>query len=129
MVGEISPIDFRELRKWLNQEFGGEETTLAGIRNPIRRLAVAGAMTNDLMSQAALLQADAYLTGQWRKDAYPMALTHGLALFATGHYRCEMWGLRALGQVLHQRWENLKVFIYDQQFPEKNAQMGATSVW
>jgi len=127
MVGEIAPIGFHQLRDQLNQEFGGEETALAGIRNPIKRLAVAGAMTNDLINQAALLHADAYLTGQWRKDAYQTVLTHGLVLFTTGHYRCEMWGLSALGQVLHQRWENLKVFIYDQEPPEKNIQIGANS--
>lgn len=127
MVGECAPVGFDQLINRLNQEFGGEEMALAGIRNPIKRLAVAGAMTNDLIKQAALLQADAYLTGQWRKSAYQTVLTHGLALFATGHYRCERWGLKALGRVLHQRWENLGVFIYNQESPAKNGPLGAFS--
>jgi putative NIF3 family GTP cyclohydrolase 1 type 2 len=127
MVGDLFPVGFNQLRSQLVQEFNGEETTLAGIKNPIKRLAVAGAMTSDLVNQAAQLQADAYLTGQWRKDAYPAILSHGLALFATGHHRCEMWGLKALGQVLQQQWGSLKVFVYDKEFPEKNAQIGAFS--
>ena len=127
MVGDLSPIGFHQFRSQLGQEFNGEETALAGIKNPVKRIAVVGAMTNDLVNEAAQLQADVYLTGQWRKDVYPAILSHGLAVFATGHQRCEMWGLKALGQVLQQQWGNLKIFVYDKDSPKENVPTGSFS--
>jgi putative NIF3 family GTP cyclohydrolase 1 type 2 len=123
MIGNIVSTDFYTLRNWLQQEFRGEEKSFPGAQYSVRRVAIVGALNSNLIQQAIDQQADTYITGQWRPDVS----TAGLAFFATGHQRCEMWGLRALSEVLQQQWPGLKVVVYENQQPEKNPRMNAFS--
>ncbi len=91
--------------------FEGLEATVDGDRAAIARVAVVGAMTDALVREAAGRGADLYVTGQLRMPAGAAVTETGLAVVAVGHGRSEVWGLRALGEALRERWPGLRVVL------------------
>lgn len=97
MVGALAdPASWPALRERLSDDFGGLEVTADNGTGRIERLAVVGAMTAELVQDAADAGAGAYVTGQFREAARTAAEGRGVAVAAVGHRRSEMWGLRRL---------------------------------
>ncbi len=117
MIADLPAIDFNEFRTQIGSEFGGEEHAFTGKKARVQRIAIAGAMTEELVRQAIERRADVYVTGQLRKEGQTVALHSGLALIGVGHQRGEQWGLRTLATILRSRWEKLKVFVYTDPIP------------
>ena len=90
--------------------FGGwDEALNVDSDRPVRRLALANAMTDALVRDAAARDADLYLTGQIRGPARAAVAQTGIAVVATGQGRAEAWGLREIGRQLAQRWPELTI--------------------
>ncbi|HEY9600343.1 MAG TPA: Nif3-like dinuclear metal center hexameric protein [Allocoleopsis sp.] len=111
MIGEILPETFPSYCRYIHQVFGGQDTVYPGRCDRILRVAVVGAMTDELVREAALRRADVYITGQLRQPAQNAVNETGIGVIAVGHRRCEEWGLRALAGVMRERWFGLEVIL------------------
>lgn len=114
MVGRLrEPVSWYTLRAHVAAEFGGIELALPGPFAMITRLAVAGAMTPELVALAAERGAEAYITGQFREVARKAAGQHGIAVLAVGHRRSERWGVARLARELMQQFPGLEAVVLD----------------
>src|SRR3712207_4047719 len=111
MLGEILPETFASYCESINEVFGGHDTSYPGECDRILRVAVVGAMTDELIREAASRGADVYVTGQLRQPAEKAVSETGIGVIAVGHRRCEEWGLQALAGVMRERWCALEVIL------------------
>lgn len=113
-IGMLLPIPEREFDAYLykiSDAFGGYDRAEAGQQTIVGRAAVVGAMTDALVQEAAEQGATLYLTGQYRKPAQEAVDQTGMAVIAVGHRRSEEWGMRALAELLRERWLELTVVV------------------
>jgi putative NIF3 family GTP cyclohydrolase 1 type 2 len=111
MIGEIPPQSFASYCLYIDQVFGGQDKANPGGCNTVSRVAVVGAMTDELVREAALRGGGLYITGQLRQPAQEAVLETGIGVIAVGHRRCEEWGLRSLAGVMRERWSGLEVIL------------------
>lgn len=118
-IGMLFTVDeqaFDTCLKMVKECFGGYDRAQAtgermGHETPISRIAVVGAMNDALIREAAERGAQVYLTGQYRKPAQEAVDETGIAVIAVGHRRSEEWGLRALADMLRERWPGLQTVV------------------
>lgn len=118
MIGnKITPQPFNSERNSMIEQiqsiFGGYEKIHPPKQGLVARVAVVGAMNENLVTQAVERGAQAYITGQWRSQAEKAIAHSDIGIIAVGHKRSELWGLRALAGVLRERWANLDVIILE----------------
>ena len=111
-IGMIVNVEQQEFDHWLaiiKTLFGGYDRAEAGhgaggwsFSNC--RIAIAGAMTDALIREAAEKGAHLYLTGAYRKPGQQAVDETGIAVIAVGHRRSEERGLLALADLLSNRW-------------------------
>ena len=111
MIGKILPQSFASYRIYIDEVFGGQDKAYPGCCESVSQVAVVGAMTDELVREAASRGADVYITGQLRQPAEEAVLDTGIGVIAVGHRRCEEWGLRALAGVMRERWFGLEVIL------------------
>lgn len=114
MIGETALPSFSAALESAEAMFGGvERARPPGVPGaPPRRAAVVGAMTPELIREAAARGAGVYLTGAWRERARRAVEASGLGIIAVGHDRGERWGLRALAHLLAERFHDLETFVW-----------------
>ena len=84
---------------------GGHDRAEPGKVRTHARVAIVGVINPALIREVHGRGVSLYLTGQYRKETQKAVYETGMAVIAIGHYRAEAWGLRALGTLLHERWE------------------------
>lgn len=112
MIGTLEPVRWRMLLGQVEAVFGGVEECLGVPDDPdtvVTRIAVARAITGDLVGAAARAGATAYLTGELRHPARQAVVATGVAAVAIGHARSERWGLGLLRQLLAAEWPDLRI--------------------
>jgi dinuclear metal center YbgI/SA1388 family protein len=77
----------------------------------VRRVAIVSGGGSDYLGEAAAAGADALLTGEVAERDMAQAREHGMHLIAAGHYATETFGIRALGELLAERFGLRHVFI------------------
>ena len=112
MIGDAPVRDFAGWCQRVKKELGGYDQAVPGESATMSRLAVVGAMNDQLVREAAQRGATLFLTGQYRKAAQEAVDKTGLAVIAVGHRRSEEWGLRALATILHTRFPTLEVMPF-----------------
>lgn len=112
MIGNSVPQDFAAYCNQIEALFGGLEQ-VQKYGNTVSRLAVVGAMTPELVQEAADRSADLYITGAFRQSAAETVQTTGTNVIAIGHQRCETWGIQTLAALLQQQWPELTVIVRD----------------
>lgn len=110
MIGNIPTVSFTSYSSLVDEVFGGKEKCL-GMETEISRLAVVGAMNEALVREAFLRGARLYITGQLRQPAEIAVMETGIGVIAVGHRRSEEWGLRAIANILRERWFNLEIVL------------------
>ncbi len=110
MLGKI-PIQGASYCTWVQEVFGGYDHAIAGRASHLSQVALVGAMTDQLVHEAAARGAELYITGQLRQPAQQAVTETGIGVIAVGHRRSEEWGLRALAGVLRERWSGLNVIV------------------
>ena len=109
-IGMLFDADQQNLPDWttmVHTLFGGYDRIETGHQTTVGRVAVVGAMNDALIREAADRGAGLYLTGQYRPSAQEAVTETGIAVIAVGHRRSEEWGLRALADLLGDRWPGL----------------------
>ena len=70
----------------------------------IRRVAVVSGGAADLVDEAADAGADAFITGEPNEPAMARAREAGIHFVAAGHYATEVFGVRALGDLVARQF-------------------------
>lgn len=109
MLMEIAPQEFDQCLTAIKTLFGGYDRAEAGHgsgawQSTSCRMAVVGAMTDALVREAASKGANLYVTGTYRKPGQQAIDATGSAFIAVGHRRSEVWGLRALADLLREQY-------------------------
>ena len=111
MIGEVEARSVGEVRKAVEEIFGGLGRVHLGPLTEVTRVAVVGAMNPGLVRETFERGAFLYVTGQYRKSAQKAVDETGLSVLEVGHRRSELWGLRALAGTLRERWAGLTVVL------------------
>lgn len=109
-IGMLFDAVQQDIAEWVRRAeilFGGNDRIEPGRQTSIERVAVVGAMNDALIREAADRGAGLYLTGQYRPSAHKAVAETGIAVIAVGHRRSEEWGLRAMVDLLRERWPGL----------------------
>lgn len=104
MMGDGEAADPAALIGRITALFGGVDAVLPGRADAVRRVALAGAMTDALVREAAAGGAQLYVTGQLRPPGLRAAGETGMGIVAVGHARSEIYGLRLLADAIERRF-------------------------
>jgi dinuclear metal center YbgI/SA1388 family protein len=83
---------------------GREPTIFAGGPPRVRRIGIVSGSGADLLGEAVAAGLDALLTGEPREHVMADARESGIHFIAAGHYATETFGVRALGDLLAERF-------------------------
>jgi len=111
MLGDIPVTSTRDLLETLSELFGIPPVVENNMRETTSCIAVVGAMTDSTIRKAAEQGAHLYITGQFRQPARAAVIETGMTVAVIGHKTSELWGLRTLASLLHERWADLDVVV------------------
>ena len=111
MIGNIAPVPLATITERLQHIFGAAPGIAVPYNGIVSRIAVVAAMTEPLIREAAALNVDLYITGQFRQPANKAVQETCMTVAVIGHSTGEVWGLRELAAVLHERWPDLTVVL------------------
>jgi putative NIF3 family GTP cyclohydrolase 1 type 2 len=111
MRGDIPPVSLDALRKAFTDIFAVPPTIESHNTRIVNRLAVVGAMTDELVREAAAQDVDLYVTGELRQPARAAVQQTAMNVAIIGHAAGEKWGARALAGVLRERWSQLDILL------------------
>jgi dinuclear metal center YbgI/SA1388 family protein len=104
----ISPDD---LRARVREATGREPLLLGAGPERIRTIGIVSGSAADTLHEAAAQGLDAFLTGEPREHITAEAQELGLHFVAAGHYATETFGVRALGDLLAERFGIEHTFV------------------
>lgn len=113
MIGDVEHADPATIIGRITRLFGGVDDVRPARADAIRRVALAGAMTDVLVREAAADGADLYVTGQVRQPGLRAAAETGLGIVAVGHARSETYGLRLLADAIGRRFAGQVACVLD----------------
>ena len=70
----------------------------------VRRIGIVSGSAADVLDEAVAAGLDAFLTGEPREHVMADARRVGIHFIAAGHYATETFGVRALGEILADRF-------------------------
>lgn len=104
MMGDVEPTVALDVIDRVARLFGGVDEAVAGRMDVVRRVAVAGGMTDALIRDAAARGAELFLTGQMRRPGLRAVAETGIGVVAVGHARGEVYGLKLLAGMIERRF-------------------------
>jgi dinuclear metal center YbgI/SA1388 family protein len=107
------PLSHDDFIARLKEVFGGSPLVFPFGPDPVTSLGViSGGAVSDF-DQAIAEGLDAYLTGEVKEHVQEVARENGITYVAAGHYRTEIFGVKALGERLEREfglpWEFVDV--------------------
>ena len=112
-VGVWGRLEIRReaLAARLDQVLGARVKLVPGGPERVERVGVVTGGAGDQLAAARALGLDAFVTGEGAHHNYFDAEEGGINLYLGGHYATEVWGVRALGEHLRERFGVECVFI------------------
>jgi dinuclear metal center YbgI/SA1388 family protein len=105
VVGELEPpVAFDELLARVEREVRREPLVLRNGPDAVGRVAVITGSAAGELAAAADAGADVFLTGEPREPAAAESREAGIHFIAAGHHATEVFGVRALGDLLAERF-------------------------
>ncbi len=111
MLGDMPVMATDSFLETLTELFGTPPVVEKNTRETVSRIAVVGAMTDSTVREVAEQGAHLYITGQFRQPARAAVNETGMTVAVIGHKTSELWGLRTLAGLLHERWAHLDVVV------------------
>src|SRR3954449_1521460 len=105
---DLSPA---ELAARVTEATGRQPLLLGAGRERIRGIGIVSGSAADTLHEAAEAGLDAFLTGEPREHLTADARELGVHFVAAGHYATETFGVRALGDLLAERFGVEHVFV------------------
>ena len=110
-AGTLPGITRDELRARVIRATGREPLILGAGPDTIRSIGIVSGAAADSVHEAAAAGLDAFLTGEPREHITAEARELGLHFVAAGHYATETFGVRALGDLLAERFGIEHTFV------------------
>lgn len=114
IVGEL-PGDGDDLASFTTRVcdvLGGREPLVLGASvERVRRVAVSSGGSAANITDAAALGCDVFISGEPREDTHALGRELGIAFLAGGHHATEVFGIRALGEHLADRFSLRHEFL------------------
>jgi dinuclear metal center YbgI/SA1388 family protein len=110
-AGTLPGLTRDELRARVEQATGREPLMLGDGPEAIRSIGIVSGAAADSLHEAAAAGLDAFLTGEPREHITAEARELGLHFVAAGHYATETFGVRALGDLLAERFGVEHTFV------------------
>jgi dinuclear metal center YbgI/SA1388 family protein len=105
VIGELErPVPFDELLERVEREIRQQPLVLRHGPDTVGRLAVVTGSAAGELSAAADAGADAFVTGEPREQAASDAREAGIHFIAAGHHATETFGVRAMGDIVAERF-------------------------
>ncbi len=105
------PVRYETLKRRVARVMGREGQTIDCGRKSIRTVAVVSGGAADEVVEAAAKGIDLYLTGEPSLAGAVTARDLGMNVVYAGHYATEVWGVRAVGEMLAKRYKLPVEFI------------------
>jgi dinuclear metal center YbgI/SA1388 family protein len=105
------PVSADELADRVASVTGRDPLLLGGRTEPIGSIGIVSGSAADTLHEAAAEGLDAFLTGEPREHITADAAELGMTFVAAGHYATETFGVRALGELLAERFAVEHVFV------------------
>jgi dinuclear metal center YbgI/SA1388 family protein len=104
-IGEATPpLPFEELLARVRREVNPEPLVFADGPAEVRRVAVVSGAAGQDFEAAVDAGVECFLTGEPREPAMAQAREAGVHFLAAGHYATEVFGVRALGALVAERF-------------------------
>ena len=110
-AGTLPGISRDELRARVTEATGREPLLLGDGPDRIDSIGIVSGAAADSLHEAAAAGLDAFLTGEPREHITAEARELGLHFVAAGHYATETFGVRALGDLLAERFGIEHTFV------------------
>jgi dinuclear metal center YbgI/SA1388 family protein len=106
IIGELAePMSQDAFTAKVQHVLGGRAPLVLGAsKERIARVGVCSGGAAGSVVEAATLGCDAFITGEPREDTNALARELGIAFYAGGHHATEVFGIRALGEHLAERF-------------------------
>jgi dinuclear metal center YbgI/SA1388 family protein len=105
------PLTAEELVARVRETTGREPLLLGAGPERVRTIGIVSGSAADTLHEAAAAGLDAFLTGEPREHITSEARELGLHFVAAGHYATETFGVRALGELLAERFGIEHTFV------------------
>ena len=113
-IGRVGNVDVSrgEFARRIEKAVGGAVKLAPGGPSHLRRVGVVTGGAGDLVSEAAALGCDAFVTGEGAHHTFTLAEEVGVNLFYAGHYATETFGVKALAQHVARKFRKPWEFIH-----------------
>ncbi len=115
-VGEIEPCSVKEFAEKIKASLGGAVAFMDNGKT-IKKVAICSGGGGDLINAAAIVGADALLTGEAKHHEFLEAKRLGVALFAAGHYETEVIVCDYLYNILMKQFDDAEIVIFKGKSP------------
>ncbi len=115
-IGEIDPCTPKEFAEKIKTALGGA-VAYTDNGKAIKKVAFCSGGGGDLINAAAVMGADALLTGEAKHHEYLEAKCLGVALFAAGHYETEVIVCDYLSDILTKQFDDAEVVVFKGKSP------------
>ena len=106
-----NPMSGDEFAKHIETKLNRAPLHIAGRANPIKTIAWCTGGAQDFIETAITANVDAYLTGEVSERTVNTARETGIHFYAAGHHATERYGIKALGQILADKFPIEHCFI------------------
>jgi dinuclear metal center YbgI/SA1388 family protein len=107
----VEPIALVGLVQRLGEATGRAPLVFAGGPEPVRTIGICSGGAARGIRVAASLGLDAWITGEPSEDSRALAAELGVSFIAGGHHATETFGVRAVAELLEQRFDVETTFI------------------
>jgi dinuclear metal center YbgI/SA1388 family protein len=111
-----APLTVSELHERVQVATGREPLFLGAGPERVGSIGIVSGSAADTLNEAVAAGLDAFLTGEPREHITAEAAEHRVHFIAAGHHATETFGVRALGELLKDRF-GVKHTFFDQQNP------------
>lgn len=106
-------MSLQALSDLLEKKLARKPLCVGELEKPIKTMALCTGAAQSMISDAASLGVDCYLTGEIAEQTVHIARETGVAFIAAGHHATERYGVKALANLIKATWPLEVAFIDD----------------
>jgi len=106
-----APMPYAAFKRRVHEIMGNTVGTMEFGRDEVRTVAVVSGGAADGVAEAGEGGVDVYLSGEPKLEAYSVAQEHRIHVIFAGHYATEVFGVKAVAELLNARFEVEAGFI------------------
>jgi dinuclear metal center YbgI/SA1388 family protein len=104
-IGSVNePVDLLALGGQIEQLLGREPLLIGDVTRVVKRVAWCTGAAQSYIDKAADLGVDCFISGEISEPTVHIARERGIAYIAAGHHATERYGIKALGEMLADKY-------------------------